>query len=948
MLNTNVMYNLPSFASYVASIHLADISTNFTKVLKEKQLYLSETDKLLPEDIFNKRCLINLQKLLKGLATPKPSKALEEYFYLWYPHLPDNCCNYLLITDTILSFFHIHQQLLLQYLPYYTSDVSQAVNIAGDIGKLFANVERKVLHTHLQQQQDVLVKSQHLLSEAQEIAQVGSWEWDLASDQILFSEQMLHIFGLKPDQSILTPQLYLQLLHPGDVQKAFEIFHECINTGQSFAFEHRIIDAEKQSRWVLCKGKIIRNTKGHVERLVGASVDISEQKQAQKQLLETNQELAHTAQLLRDLNNKLEQRVAERSAELLVAIEKIRQLLKREQIAHLETDLHRKQVENLFMQAPVALGIFNGPHHIIVLANQALCNIWGRSQDEVVGKPLFEALPELKGQVYENLLETVFTSGELYVGNEVPGSITRNGKRVDGFLNFVYQPVKNAEGEITSIITVANEVTEQVIYRKKTEESESRVLRILDSMPEIAWTANTDGKNTFLNKKWFEFTGYYSTKLFHELSPIIVHEADTDRAKKLWEHSVATGEAFQAEYRLKRRDGEYRWVLVRALALRNEAGAITEWVGTATDIHEQKQIQDFLYTVLEAIPHLAWTSLPNESSVNYYNKRWYQYTALTPEESIGGGWKNIVHPDDFALTVERITAGRKAGQPWEVENRYRRAADGMYRWHLSRAVPIKDASGNISLWVGTATDIHDQKNTQYALEHTLDELNEKNFELDQFVYKTSHDLRAPLSTILGLVTILKQEKEECVKNQYIDLIESRVNKLDKFIKSMLDYSRNTRTGVSCEQVDLEALAKECVHELEYMKHFSRVQIILDIRQKQLYTDLFRLKIIFSNLISNAIKYQDFAKEQSRLTIEISTSAQSCIIRFTDNGIGIEQAYQDRIFNMFFRASENSEGSGLGLYIIKQGLAALNGTISFSSEIGVGTEFVITLPLVNPV
>jgi PAS domain S-box-containing protein len=924
------------------------MGANFTKLLKEEQLYLSETDKSLSDDVFHTKCLTNLQKFLKGLAAPLPFKALEEYFYLWYPHLPNNSCTYSLVTDTILSFFYIHKQLLLQYLPHYTPNVCEAVKIAGDFEKLLTKVERKVLHTHLQQQQDTLIKSQHLLTEAQEIAQVGSWEWDLASDQILFSEQMLRIFGLQPDQQVITPPLYLQLLHPGDVQRAFEIFHECINNGQSFAFEHRVMDAEKQSRWVLCKGKAIRNKKGNVERLVGASVDISEQKQAQKQLVETNQELAHTGQLLRELNNKLEQRVAERSAELLIAIEQIRQLLKREQMAHLETDLHRKQVENLFMQAPVALGIFKGSQHTIELANQALCDIWGRNQNEVIGKPLFEALPELKGQVYENLLDTVFTSGEPFVGKEVPGSITRNGKRVDGFLNFVYQPVKNAEGEVTGIITVANEVTEQVVYRKKTEESESRVLRILDSMPEIAWTANTDGRNTFLNKKWVEFTGFYSTKLFHELSPIIVHEADIEHATKLWEHSVATGEAFQAEYRLKRHDGEYRWVLVRALALKNEAGTITEWVGTATDIHEQKQIQDFLYTVLEAIPHLAWTSHPNESSVNYYNKRWYQYTSLTPEESIGGGWKNMVHPDDFAHTVERITAGRKAGQPWEVENRYRRAADGMYRWHLSRAVPIKDGEGNISLWVGTATDIHDQKNTQYALEHTLGELNEKNFELDQFVYKTSHDLRAPLSTILGLVTILKQENEEGMRNQYIDLIESRVNKLDKFIKSMLDYSRNTRTGITYEQVDLEALAKECVHELEYMKQFSRVEIIFDIRQKQLYTDLFRLKIIFSNLISNAIKYQDFAKEQSRLTIEISTSAQQCIIRFTDNGIGIEQAYQDRIFNMFFRASENSEGSGLGLYIIKQGLAALNGTISFSSEIGVGTEFVITLPLVDSV
>jgi PAS domain S-box-containing protein len=347
--------------------------------------------------------------------------------------------------------------------------------------------------------------------------------------------------------------------------------------------------------------------------------------------------------------------------------------------------------------------------------------------------------------------------------------------------------------------------------------------------------------------------------------------------------------------------------------------------------------------ILESIPHLTWTSLPGKSSVSFYNKRWYDYTGLTEEESTGQDWKAILHPDDMITTQERIMAGRKEGRAWEVENRYRRAADGMYRWHLSQAVPIHDAQGTIMLWVGTATDIHDSKTAQHALENTLKELHEKNFELDQFVYKTSHDLRAPLTTIMGLVTILKAENNETAKAQYIDLIETRVHKLDTFIKSMLDYSRNTRTATNIEKINLEELLSECIEELEYMRNFTRVHISLHLETKELYADRFRLKIIFSNLISNAIKYQDYSKAESTLNIDVKPEANSVVLTFTDNGVGIDAAYQDRIFSMFFRASEQSEGSGLGLYIVKQAASVLGGNIRLSSEAGKGTRFTVTLP-----
>jgi PAS domain S-box-containing protein len=509
------------------------------------------------------------------------------------------------------------------------------------------------------------------------------------------------------------------------------------------------------------------------------------------------------------------------------------------------------------------------------------------------------------------------------------------------YLQLVHQPLLDTRGSVTHVFTVAHEVTQHVLGRQKTEASEARVQRLLDSMPQIAWTADQEGNNTYISQKWYEFTGVHMGPSYRETMIGLMHPDDVAQSIKETVYSLSSGNPFQVHYRIRRRDGQYRWMLSRALPLRNEAGEISEWVGTLTDIHEQKATLEFVHTVLEGMAHMAWTSPPG-ATINYFNKRWYDYTGLTEAESLEMGWQQVVHPDDLPMAVERRTAGRRLGEPYEVENRYRRT-DGTYRWHLARVVPIHDEAGDIALWVGTATDIHDQKTAHHRLENTLRELHEKNFELDQFVYKTSHDLRSPLSTILGLVDILKEESDEAAKRQYVDLIANRVHKLDRFIRSMLDYSRNTRTATSREAIDLAALVQECYADLEYMKHFGRLRLTLRVGEGLFCSDLFRLKIIFSNLISNAIKYQDFNKAQSWLDITVEITPAHAVVHCADNGVGIDPAYQAKIFDMFFRAAEQSDGSGLGLYIVKQSVAVLHGTIGMESQVGGGTQFTIILP-----
>lgn len=229
------------------------------------------------------------------------------------------------------------------------------------------------------------------------------------------------------------------------------------------------------------------------------------------------------------------------------------------------------------------------------------------------------------------------------------------------------------------------------------------------------------------------------------------------------------------------------------------------------------------------------------------------------------------------------------------------------------------------------------------LKATLEELSERNFELDQIMYKTSHDLRSPLSSILGLVNLARMDSEASHKI-YIEKIEGRIKKLDEFIKSMLNYARVSRDETGYESVNLEVVVQECIQELEYLDNFSVVQVIrnfvgLDI---PFVSDPVRIRIIIGNIISNAYKYYN-PNVRSTLRITANITPQQAIIVIKDNGIGIREEHASRIFDMFYRATENSQGSGLGMYIVKQGVEKLKGTISVKSKFEKGTTITLTLP-----
>lgn len=237
-------------------------------------------------------------------------------------------------------------------------------------------------------------------------------------------------------------------------------------------------------------------------------------------------------------------------------------------------------------------------------------------------------------------------------------------------------------------------------------------------------------------------------------------------------------------------------------------------------------------------------------------------------------------------------------------------------------------------------DLH--YHSQKAILDKNDQLQKANTELDRFVYSASHDLRAPLSSLLGLIEVAKMDQAGV--DRYLDMMRAKIHDLEEFIKEIISYSRNTRMEVKKSPVKLKQAVEEVTEALTFSVGNPDVRIENWVPDEMvLQTDSMRLKIILSNLIDNSLKYRDDKKEKPFIRIEAVERDDVKLILVKDNGLGIDQVYLDKIFQMFFRASEHSKGSGLGLYIVKETLNKLDGSIQVESSLGAGTTFMVKLP-----
>lgn len=336
----------------------------------------------------------------------------------------------------------------------------------------------------------------------------------------------------------------------------------------------------------------------------------------------------------------------------------------------------------------------------------------------------------------------------------------------------------------------------------------------------------------------------------------------------------------------------------------------------------------------ETIPHLVWTTDQN-GEADYFNQRWYIYTGCAPGESFGHDWQKWIHDDDLQRCLANWKSALESGEGYETEYRARRH-DGVYRWHLARAMPVRDEGGDVVKWFGTSTDVHNHK--------TLLE------EREALTTAIAHDLKSPLvgtNLILDMLASKKLGELNEKQHELVTQILASNKKMLTLLQSLLDFYRedlNTH-NLTMNSFDFTALALDCVSDMQVQAESRGIKLRLhsDIRDCFVPFDPLAIRRVLQNLLDNAIK---FSPEGGEVKVHLSRRGDNFELVVEDFGAGIEPELCSRLFNPFTQGANGRRyrlGSGLGLYLSRQIIEAYKGTICCESELGAGSKFIVRLP-----
>ncbi|MGV9002919.1 PAS domain-containing sensor histidine kinase [Flavobacterium sp.] len=648
------------------------------------------------------------------------------------------------------------------------------------------------------------------------------------------------------------------------------------------------------------------------------------------------------------------------------------------------TELHRakekveesdKRFRDAVQQAPMAMVIFRGNDNVVDMVNTPYLELVGKTESEFLGKPLFESLPEVE-QAIGSIIKEIYLTDKAFFGSEFPVTLIRYGKKETAYFNFVYHPLKEGT-QVTGIMVVATEVTSTVSAKKLLEVNEQKLNIIINASELGVWELNLETYETIISDRALEILGLQNEKYEnHEQIISKMHPEDLVIRKAAFEKALITG---ILHYEIRTIvDGIINWIEAKGKVFFNEDNKAIRMLGTLRDVSEEKNIQIQLLEreqkfrlLADSMPQFVWTATP-EGKLNYFNQAVFDFSGFSPDEILEKGWIEIVHSDERAANIKQWLEAIASEKDFLIEHRFRKY-DGTYRWQLSRAIPQRDKEGKISMWVGTSTDIQDQKMFTNELERQVSErtkelftknedLEKMNRELQSFAYISSHDLQEPLRKIQTFATQIiggEAENLSAKGKDRFQRMQNAANRMQTLIQDLLAYSRTSVQERIFKQIKLSEIVEEVQEDLEQeiVQKNATIKILNDCEFGVIPVQ-FR-QVVF-NLISNSLK---FTKDGVAPIIifetmiglgselenpELELEEQYCYIKYQDNGIGFEEQYSDKIFEVFQRlhGKEKFAGTGIGLAIVKRIVDNHNGIITAKGIIDQGANFNIYLPYSN--
>jgi PAS domain S-box-containing protein len=536
-------------------------------------------------------------------------------------------------------------------------------------------------------------------------------------------------------------------------------------------------------------------------------------------------------------------------------------------------------------------------------------------------------------------------------------------------------PVTGPDGTIQEWIGTITDIHDRVEAENALRAKESEFKLIVNAMPALVAYVDRDHRYGLANQAYEKWFGLEPASLRGQpVREVIGEAAYTMDAPRL--NAVMAGREVHFEGRMDYLHGPPRWISGAYIPHIDETSAVVGCIALLIDITERKQTEQALADSLtryrflaDAMPELVWTARP-DGDMDYVNRRWADITGLHETQLLKpGGWLQALHPDDRMPTQKRWQVAVATCQPWEHSFRLRIASNGSYRWQLVRAIPRRNANGEVEQWVGTATDIDTQRrayaelaDAREQLRHHADQLEhqvrvrtaglqEINAELEAFSYSVSHDLRAPLQFVSGFAESIMDDAGNHLtpdSKDHLRRILRSATRMDTIIKDLLAYSRMSRAEMHLGEQSLDSIVTDVIatHHLPIQASFG-TQVIVESPLPVVRADKTGLFQVLSNLVSNALK---FTKPGHPVMIRIRAESRGQKVRLwvEDNGIGIDPKYHERIFKLFERLNGNASfpGSGVGLSLVRKAVTRMGGACGVESALGQGSRFWIEFPAAN--
>ena len=722
------------------------------------------------------------------------------------------------------------------------------------------------------------------------------WSYDVPQDKLLtISTAVERIYDVSLEELRKDPNAWLKNVHNEDIENVLAARLKA-REGQSISYEYRILDKKGAIRWIQTDVKVTLGKDQKPIKIEGVDTEITQRVLA-------NQELDDTKRMLQFILDSLPDGVIFTTPNL--EIEWVNPAIKN-LLGYDDEEYKGKVFSTLFEED----SFFLISDHFDIMEKMSVFEIAFKAKNgklihsETISTPVYDSNKIVIGYLY-----VIRDMSERRIFEEEKAQIMRSLAQFKRTLDVTKDSVFMFDATTRLFIYANKGATEAVGYSF----GELRTMKLIDLMCDI-------------NPEDFEqLTSYVVTNTNHQIN------LDTTFLHK-------SGGKFPVALLLQYvdlDDGANRFVaIVRDISERK----ITEQLLKESELKFRSTFEQAGIGIAHIGIDLSWAA---------FNAHFCKMTGYSQGELSVRKLREITHPKDLPrdiMQLRRVLNGHSEG--YSMRTRYIHKNGDTIWLNLSLSV-VKDDDKNPTFIVMFIENISDQVEAEEMLRQTLEELKTRNYELDQFVYKASHDLRSPLTSILGLLNIAEIDTEYALS--HIKMIRGRIHKLDEFIQSIINYSQTSNLEAKYEPLKIEYLIHKNIADLDFLPYASEIKFKVKSNQKApIYTDNLKLNVILKNLLSNAIKFVDKTKRISTVLIEIEIRQdKKFVLTITDNGVGIDKAYQERIFDMFYRGNETSDGNGLGLYIVRQAVEKLGGEIKFASKLGGGSTFMIILPNFEP-